>query len=472
MQRQGGRRTSPRKRKRDGDHNGEGIEPYNENDSIGNPLQEELQSRSRSRDDGGEPQLIPKGSPIKGSHVIRPTPVSGDSAHSLPPPASSIPDTASDSTRTRSTSPVYKPEHLLMLQRPVWWRRVLHMKQLYDWMEGRNALPLLNKVQASLQEHYLPSQLGQVLEGKFYRPNDEDLYYGGNSHNCEHGSRRLFQPFVSDGNNNDDKSSSSRLDSLMQLVALESERRELQDIVTNSNRFRADLHAKPAWNDAVNYPLLKLAVRHSADVAVENVTGAKIARPFIPAIKRYIQLPSNDEMIDYALILRPPRDSGSTIADDDNRNRSLPERISRFIYQLSSPTFNQSTYSPLCECPTGVFIKTDSMKYREAQVQLGIWLASWFLRIELFPPPPLLPRQQQGQQQVGTVPSVLPVLIVDAGSWDLWFASREGTSFEVCGPLRLGDTRDIKDCYRLLAALRVLVSWMSLDFREWVESIV
>ncbi len=47
-----------------------------------------------------------------------------------------------------------------------------------------------------------------------------------------------------------------------------------------------------------------------------------------------------------------------------------------------------------------------------------------------------------------------------------------GTSFEVCGPLRLGDTRDIKDCYRLLAALRVLVSWMSLDFREWVESIV
>ncbi len=74
MQRQGGRRTSPRKRKRDGDHNGEGIEPYNENDSIGNPLQEELQSRSRSRDDGGEPQLIPKGSPIKGSHVIRPDP--------------------------------------------------------------------------------------------------------------------------------------------------------------------------------------------------------------------------------------------------------------------------------------------------------------------------------------------------------------------------------------------------------------
>ncbi|KAI0813665.1 hypothetical protein GGR55DRAFT_687343 [Xylaria sp. FL0064] len=475
-----GRRTSPRTRAtKDGDHDGESIEPHNDNDSIGNPFQEEPRSRNRSDDDGGDPQLTPKASSIKCSHVIRLAPVSSDSAHSLPPPASSIPDTASDSTRARSTSPVKRPDDLLKLQRPVRWER-LNKGDLRAWMRSRNALPLLNKVQASLRKRYIPVQLRQMLEDELDMPDDEDLYYGGKSHsrhpehNREHRSRRLFRPFVGGGDDNDDddddddESSSSRLDSLMHLVALESERRELQDIVTSSNQFIEDPHAEPAWNDAVHYPLLKLAVRHSADVAVENVTRANIARPFIPPANGYVQLPLNGKMIDYALMLRPSGDSGGTAADDDDREGSLCRRISRFVDQLSPRTFNQSTYSPLCLCPTGVFVETkvELKKHPEGQVQLGIWLASWFLRIELFPPPP------PGQQRVGAVPSVLPVLIVIADSWELWFASREGTDFEVCGPLDIGSTKNMEECYRLLAALRVLVSWMSLDFREWVEGIV
>ncbi|KAI3322308.1 hypothetical protein HD806DRAFT_501668 [Xylariaceae sp. AK1471] len=489
MQTQRGRRTSPRKRtKKDGDHDGEGIEPRNDNGSIGKPFQEEPRSRSRSEDNGGDPQLTPKASPIKCSHVIRLTPLSSDSAHSLPPLASSIPDTASDSTRARSTSPVKRPDDLLKLQRPVRWER-LNKGDLRAWMKSRNALSLLNKVQASLRKRYIPVQLRQVLEDELDTPDDEDLYYGddldngGHSHsrfpehNRKHRSHRLFWPFVGGGSGgDDDDESSSRLDSIMQLVALESERRELRDIVTSSNQFIEDPHAEPAWNDAVHHPLLKLAVRHSADVAVENVTRANIARSFIPPANGYVQLPLNGKMIDYALVLRPPGDSGGTAAaddDDDDRNGSLCRRISRFVDQLSPRTFNQSTYSPLCLCPTGVFVETkvELKKHPEGQVQLGIWLASWFLRIELFPPPSP-PGQPQGQQRVSAVPSVLPVLIVVADSWELWFASRGEMGFEVCGPLDIGSTKNMEECYRLLAALRVLVSWMSLDFREWVEGIV
>ncbi|KAI0537854.1 hypothetical protein GGR58DRAFT_470108 [Xylaria digitata] len=473
MQTRRGRRTSPRKRaKKDGDYYGEDIEPHNDNDSSGSLSQEEPRSPSRS-DDNDDPQLTPKASPIWSSHATRLTPLSGDSAHSLPPPASSIADTSSDSTRARSTSPVKRPDDLLKLQRPVRWER-LNKGDLRAWMKSHNALPLLNKVQVSLRKHYIPTQLREMLEDELDMPDDEDLYYQGNSqsrrpeHNREHRSRRLFQSFVSSGGNDE---SSSRLDSLMQLVALESEQRELRDIVTSSNRFVEDPHAEPAWNDAVHHPLLKLAVRDSADVAVENVTRANIARPFIPPANGYVQLPLNGKMIDYALVLRPPGNSNGTAAEDDDRDGSLCRRISRFVDQLSPRTFNQSTYSPLCLCPTGIFIETkvELKKHPEGRVQLGIWLASWFLRIELFSPPP--PGRQQGQR-VDMVPSVLPVLIVVADSWELWFASRGRTDFEVCGPLDIGSTKNMEECYRLLAALRALVSWVSLDFREWVEGVV
>ncbi|KAI8630075.1 hypothetical protein F5Y19DRAFT_464328 [Xylariaceae sp. FL1651] len=487
MQTQRGRRTSPRKRaKKFGDHDGEDIEPRNENDSIGNPFQEEPRSRSRSDDNGGDPQLTLKASPIKRSHVIRLTTLSSDSTRSLPPPASSIPDTASDSTPARSTSPVKRPDDLLKLQRPVRWER-LNKGDLRAWMKNRDALPLLNKVQTSLRKRYIPVQLRQMLEDDLDAPDDEDLYYGDGldngshshsrlpGHNRKHRSHRLFRPFVGCGGD-DDVESSSRLDSLMQLVALESERRELLDIVTSSNQFIEDPHAEPAWNDAVHHPLLKLAVRHNADVAVENVTRANIARPFIPPANGYVQLPLNGKMIDYALVLRPSGDSGGTAADDDNRNGSLCRRISRFVDQLSPRTFNQSTYSPLCLCPTGVFVETkvELKKHPEGQVQLGIWLASWFLRIELFPPPSPLghPQGQQRDSAVSSVLPVLPVLIVVADSWELWFASQRETDFEVCGPLDIGSTKNMEECYRLLAALRALVSWMSLDFREWIEGIV
>ncbi|KAI0407392.1 hypothetical protein F4802DRAFT_553545 [Xylaria palmicola] len=484
MQTQRGRRKSPRKRaKKDGDHDSKCIEPHSDNDSIEIPFQEEPH---RSDDDGGDPQLTPKASPVEYSHVIRMTPFSSDSAHSLPPPASSIPDTASDSTRTRSTSPVKRPDDLLKLQRPVRWER-LNKGDLRAWMNNRNALPLLNKIQASLRKGYIPVQLREILEDELDTPDDEGLYYEAGlddeanshsrrlEHNREHISRRLFPPFVGSGCNYDnDKSSSARLDSMMQLVALESERRELQDIVTSSNHFIEDPHAEPAWNDAVHHPLLKLAVRHSTTVAVENVTRANIARPFISPANSYVQLPLNGKMIDYALVLRPPGDSGGTAADDDDRDGSLCKRISRFVDQLSPRTFNQSTYSPLCLCPTGVFVETkvELKKHPEGQVQLGIWLASWFLRIELFPPTPLPPGQQQGQQRVGARPSVLPVLIVVADSWELWFASQGEADFEVSGPLDIGSTKNMEECYRLLAALRALVSWVALDFREWVEGIV
>ncbi|KAI0872240.1 hypothetical protein GGS24DRAFT_468232 [Hypoxylon argillaceum] len=474
MQAQRGRRTSPREKgKKDGFNDRENTEPHEDYDSIGTSSQKAPRGSSPSDDDSGDPHLTPKAMPIRRNSL------SSDSAGSLPPSVFSIPDTdAASGSTARSTSPAKRLDDLFKLQRPVRWER-LGRGDLRAWMRSRNALPLLTKLQTSLLERYIPVQLRQVLEDELENPNNEDLYHRNNNlddavhtqgrtvHNRKHTSRLLFQPFAG-GGADDDESSSPILDSLMQLVSLESERRELQRIITKTTQFIADPHAEPEWNDSVHHPLLELAVRHNPDVAVKNVTRANIARPFMPPANGYVQFPLNSKMIDYTLVLRP---SG---ADDDDRDKGLSRRISRFVDRLSPRTFNQSTYGPLSLHPTGVFIETkvDLKKHPEGQVQLGLWLASWFLRVEQFPLPAGRQKQGQGQQQAGTVPYVLPVLIVVADSWEVWFASRGEADIEVAGPVRLGSTENVEACYRLLAGLRVLVNWMSSDFREWVEGIV
>jgi len=42
-------------------------------------------------------------------------------------------------------------------------------------------------------------------------------------------------------------------------------------------------------------------------------------------------------------------------------------------------------------------------------------------------------------------------------------------SIEIAGPNHLGNTGNISNCYKLLAALRVLCDWAETDFLEWYK---
>ena len=107
--------------------------------------------------------------------------------------------------------------------------------------------------------------------------------------------------------------------------------------------------------------------------------------------------------------------------------------------------------------PSGMFIETkvNTQKSTEAKAQLGMWLASWYGRVSEFPGASVLP--------------VLPILLVEAGSWELHFAFDAGSHYDVCGRVSIGSTESLDEAYRLLAVLRILAKWMETDFLMWVE---
>ncbi|KAI0811441.1 hypothetical protein GGR55DRAFT_101656 [Xylaria sp. FL0064] len=136
--------------------------------------------------------------------------------------------------------------------------------------------------------------------------------------------------------------------------------------------------------------MLELAVLHEPGVGVENITRANIAKEYLPPLSGHQKFSSpTSKLIDYAMVLQPlvtPSDGGGK--EDDNDNKRLPlSRIVKFLNDLDYPSFNQSSYGPLCYMPSGVFIETkiNSQKSSEALAQLSVWLSSWYSRVSEFP---------------------------------------------------------------------------------------
>lgn len=101
----------------------------------------------------------------------------------------------------------------------------------------------------------------------------------------------------------------------------------------------------------------------------------------------------------------------------------------------------------------------------EAQAELmgGVWLAAWFGRVDRFNPVP--------SKVPGTPTDLpfLPVLVVLGEKWQLCFAFNGDAEINVCGPVDIGSTSNLRRSYRLLAVLRLLAGWVAGEFRGWVE---
>ncbi|KAI1147239.1 hypothetical protein F4825DRAFT_455672 [Nemania diffusa] len=114
--------------------------------------------------------------------------------------------------------------------------------------------------------------------------------------------------------------------------------------------------------------------------------------------------------------------------------------------------------------PSGIFIETkvNTQKSTEAKAQLGMWLASWYGRVSEFP--------HVTDQDEPLPPPVLPVLLVEAGSWELYFAFDAGSHYDVSGRVSIRSTHSLDEAYRLPAVLRILAKWVETDFLAWVEA--
>ncbi|KAJ2992426.1 hypothetical protein NUW58_g2175 [Xylaria curta] len=366
-----------------------------------------------------------------------------------------------DSNQSRSKSPIKHADDLRKLAKPVLWPQP-SKPDLYSRMQNHGSETLLKSINSVLRKGYLPVELRDILDVELGLDDSDDALYAKqptrpNTESQLHQAKLLVSaalgssspPARRDGSHKVDGS----LSAFLHLQSLLSELEALRTIVTTTGNHVHYSRTVPSWNENVHRPILNLAIQHIPAVGVENVTRANIARDFLPGTSAQpISLPPDSKLIDYAMVLRPLE-----------HTRVNATRISWFIDSLEYRGFNQSPYYPLRTMPSGVFIETkvSSQKSNEAKAQLGMWLASWYGRISQFPCP-------AGGDDI-LPPPIMPVLLVEGKSWQLYFAFDTVSQYEVCGPIEIGSTGDLDGAYRLLAVLRILASWMATDFLEWVD---
>ncbi|KAI0407331.1 hypothetical protein F4802DRAFT_555051 [Xylaria palmicola] len=379
------------------------------------------------------------------------------------------PTRSTNSSTTRSTSPVKGVDDLLRLQKPIRWN-TLDMNDLQRRMQ--NSMPkgtdsasttddavlagnasstenattvpyLLESLIGHLNAKYIPCEMRGLLKDISPLEYNLDFLFMDTDTTTptlpQSHTQFVTQPL---GPQN-----SERIAQATQRLSLHYELITLQSIVAKTNEFNTLSRSEATWNEKVHGPMLDLAVRHTSNVAVENVTRANIVGKFIPSPAATYEAPFNGRMIDYAFVLRP--------------EPGFNERLLDFVSHLDDhPTFNQSNYPPLRTWPTGIFVETKVKEHgqtvAEAKIQLGIWISSWFKRVSRFP-------------AQGSLPFV-PILLVDRGNWEVHFAFDSESRYDICGPIDMGNTKSLKDAYRLLAGLRDLTEWMATEFRAWVES--
>ncbi|KAJ8124296.1 hypothetical protein O1611_g9345 [Lasiodiplodia mahajangana] len=348
----------------------------------------------------------------------------------------------------RARSPIKRSHHdLEMLEKKVMWLDI-SMGELRRKMQHHKSEDLYDKVTRALDGGYLPMELRNVLDTKLGLKEQHITLY------AKRPVRPMAEPelkaaqFLRDANAQID----GLLPEFFHFESLLLELKALRTIVARTRDHKKLNLAEPSWNESVHRPMLDLAVLHNPTVGIENITGASIKREFLPKPASRLSVTPDTGLISYAMVLNPQVEE-----------RLEFERVVNFINLLDFPGFNQSSYYPLRLMPSGVFIETKASVHRssEAKFRLGMWLASWYNRVSEFP---------CSENNYILPPPVIPILLVEAASWELYFAFDTGSQYEVCGPVdgSMG-TKTLHDAYRLLAVLRTLAHWMATDFLEWVD---
>ncbi|KAJ9624476.1 hypothetical protein H2203_005211 [Taxawa tesnikishii (nom. ined.)] len=226
--------------------------------------------------------------------------------------------------------------------------------------------------------------------------------------------------------------------------------RELEALTEIYNNAKdMDLCFEAAWNEAVHYPLLRLALKPFSKLKVHNVTRAPICPAFMPRYGDGIeQLES--KMVDYTINLLPRTE----VIGQSTRNI--------IVHQPPNlRTVNQTLYPPVDSLPCAISIETkvSGAGAGDGAAQLGVWSSVYFARLSA------LLYTEQGRRTVTSH----PLIVVTSDEWKLHIAVDCRDHIQILKERRLRDTVSWLGMYRLLASLRALAVWADGDMRTWFE---
>ncbi|KID94872.1 Methyltransferase type 11, partial [Metarhizium majus ARSEF 297] len=234
--------------------------------------------------------------------------------------------------------------------------------------------------------------------------------------------------------------------------------------------------SEAAFNTMVHFPFLELLLEDISSVGVEVVSSAQIAKVLRPPWK---ETTFNDEtsstissvsstgtgcvaqsfvhnMVDYALVLHPDNELSALI--DKFLDSQLPE----------CTTINQTMYEPLCRLPAPISIETKTATGNSAAAnrQLGVWVAGYHQRLRS-----IFDQRSGGADMEPII--TLPVSQWYDGLFMVLFAADIGSGIDILDvDLKLGGCNSILGAYQLRKALICLASYVNVQFKSWLFSLL
>ncbi|KAM0199655.1 hypothetical protein ACHAQI_012007 [Fusarium lateritium] len=243
----------------------------------------------------------------------------------------------------------------------------------------------------------------------------------------------------------------------------------LGDIVNTAQDCKDYTRAEVSWNIQVHQPLLQHALAGHATVQVEPALTARILPPFSASTSgRGGGNVIENKMIDFCLTMwlnngKPHKlDEGNTKATPDDLK--LISAIAEKIWSQPSDAQSvyQTGYPPLQFAPIACNIETKtSSVQQEGELQLSVWTAAWYQRIKMLVPDRIA--------EYGMI--TLPLIYIIGHDWKLSFACWRGNRIEIMGPLTIGDTTTLFGTYTIVAVLRKIGDWITMEYRDWLEKI-
>ncbi|KAF2135139.1 uncharacterized protein K452DRAFT_239884 [Aplosporella prunicola CBS 121167] len=221
---------------------------------------------------------------------------------------------------------------------------------------------------------------------------------------------------------------------------------EAVEIQQESTRCSLDSVAEPDWNESVHCRILRLALKRNKAVQFRNITRAQIQPPtLIPRLLCGLSIES--KMVDYALIL----------PSTDTHISTGIEKLLK-AQPVEHQSINQTRYQSVRFQPIALNIETKASNRTESEalVQLTVWTAAGFQQLQVL----------TASRRPRFIP--VPLLMVNGSVWWLlWATWDEADKMTLYSKVQIGDTRELKGIYKLLASMRRLIGWVERVWRPW-----
>lgn len=224
-----------------------------------------------------------------------------------------------------------------------------------------------------------------------------------------------------------------------------------QEIYTDALQCEIKYRAEPAWNSAVHFPLLRLALSgywQTKGIWFEETTTARISdRHLLPSLDG---LNTQSKMVDYVI----------TIGSADGFEKRVITKLKKEAGRPGpDPTINQTSVPYLRFNPIAVSIETKraAIDEEKARIQLSGWIAAQFSKLE-----------ELGVSHRGTLP-VMPLLMVQGHAWKMLLAISNPDQIEIVSSFFLGETSSMIGLFCVIAGIRRLAKWIDESYRPWFE---